>query len=92
VQRTAATVSTDGATLFVGAGATVTRVDASTLRAGSVGTLDGDQVLSLAAGHSGWLYALTASGRLLRIDPRTMSVSWRSGPRFIGLTILHQTG
>ena len=92
VQRTAATVSTDGATLFVGAGATVTRVDASTLRAGSVGRWDGDQVLSLAAGHSGWLYALTASGRLLRIDPRTMSVSWRSGPRFIGLTILHQTG
>jgi hypothetical protein len=91
VQRTAATVSGDGSTLFVGTGDSVTRIDAASLRRGSSLRLGGEQVLDLAAGRSGWLYGITASGRLLRIDPGTMQLAWWSPPNFKGLSIKHVT-
>jgi hypothetical protein len=90
-QRTAAAVSGDGSTLFVGAGDNVTRIDAGSLRRGSSIRLGGEQVLDLAAGRSGWLYGTTASGRLLRIDPGTMQLVWWSPPNFKGLSIQHVT-
>ena len=49
-------------------------------------------MLSLAAARSGWLYALTTSGRLLRVDPGTMQVAWKSGQTYRALSILHQDG
>jgi hypothetical protein len=87
--RTSVVVSRDGSTLFAGSGDSVIRIDAETLRAGEVARLGGEQVLSLATGRSGWLYATTSSGRLLRIDPGTMHVAWRSESAFTGSTILH---
>jgi hypothetical protein len=88
-QRTAAAVSADGRTLFAGGGESVMRIDAASLRAGGVASLGSEQVLSLATGRSGWLYATTSSGRLLRIDPGSMRVAWRSQEAFSGSSILH---
>jgi hypothetical protein len=48
-------------------------------------------VLDLSAGRSGWLYGITASGRLLRIDPGTMRLALWSAPNFKGLSIQHVT-
>ena len=92
MQRTAAAVSTDGRTLFAGGGDSVMRIDAASLRAGDVASLGSEQVLSLATGSSGWLYATTSSGRLLRIDPGSMRVAWRSQAAFNGSSILHTDG
>ncbi|PZR86713.1 MAG: hypothetical protein DLM67_23530 [Candidatus Nephthysia bennettiae] len=91
-QRTAATVSADGGTLFAGTGDRVVRIDPATLRAGAAGRLAGEEVTSLAAGRSGWLYATTAAGRLLRIDPGSMRVAWTSSPAFKGSSILRTAG
>jgi hypothetical protein len=87
-EQTAAAVSGDGSTLFVAAGETVARIDAASLRRGSTARVEGEQVLSLAAGRSGWLYGLTGSGRLFRLDPGTMRLAWSSPPSFKGLFIL----
>jgi hypothetical protein len=87
-QRTAATVSADGATLFAGSADSVVRIDAATLRTGAVARLGGEELASLAAGRSGWLYATTAAGRVLRIDPGSMRVAWRSSQSFDGSSIV----
>ena len=49
----------------------------------------GAAVGSLAAAPSGWLYAMSSGGQLLRIDPSTMRVMWSSDPTFNGFEILH---
>jgi hypothetical protein len=87
-QRTAAALSADGATLFAGAGSSVVRVDAATLRAGAIARLGGEEVASLAAARSGWLYATTVAGRVLRIDPGSMRVALTSSPSFDGSSIV----
>jgi hypothetical protein len=91
-QRTVATVSADGATLFAGSGDNVVRIEPARLRAGPVARLGGEGVASLAAGRSGWLYATTTAGRLLRIDPGSMGVAWRSSQSFEGSSILRTAG
>jgi hypothetical protein len=85
-------ISADGRTLFSAGGDGVVRVDAATLRKGSVTRLSGEGVLSLALGPSGWLYATTERGQLLRIDPGSMGVAWKSARSFSGSAILHIAG
>jgi hypothetical protein len=89
VARPALAVSPDGSTLFVNGVGAVTSVEAASLRRSGVATVGQEDVRSLAVAPSGWLYAMAASGRLLRIDPSTMKVSWTSGPVFKGFELLH---
>jgi hypothetical protein len=91
-QRTAATVSADGATLFAGGGDSVVRIEAASLRSGAAARLGGEELASLGAGRSGWLYATTAAGRVLRIDPGSMRVAWRSSQSFDGSSIVRTAG
>lgn len=87
-----AAVSADGTALFAADGGDVVEIDAARLRKRASARLDGEQVLSLAAGSSGWLYATTANGRLLRIDPASMRVSWKSRPDVGNSAILRVAG
>jgi hypothetical protein len=81
-------VSADGSTLFVDGPGMVTSLDVRTMRRSGAVSL-GEAVRSLAAAPSGWLYAMSPGGRVLRIDPSTMKVSWASDAAFNGFELLH---
>ena len=88
VGRPALAVSADGSTLFLDGPGMVTSVEARSMRRSGVASV-GAAVGSLAAAPSGWLYAMSSGGQLLRIDPSTMKVMWSSDPTFNGFEILH---
>jgi hypothetical protein len=87
--RALAAVSLDGTRLLVSSGTGLASFDLRTWRPGPAAGLGGDQLRSLAVGRSGWVYAVSATGRLLRIDPVKTRVAWTSEPEFSGLEILH---
>lgn len=91
-QRAAAAVSADGATLFAASGSSILSFDTAGLRSGPVARVAGEEIMSLATGRSGWLYATTSSGRLLRVDPGAMRAVWISDPVFNGAAVLHTDG
>jgi hypothetical protein len=90
VDRPTAAVSPDGSALYLARRHSLTRIETGRLASASTEALAaGDQVGNLVFGPSGWLYAVSGgTGEMLRVDPATMRVAWRSAAAFRGYDVV----
>jgi hypothetical protein len=90
VDHPTAAVSPDGSALYLAQRDSLTRIETRQLASAKAEALTAsDRVGNVVFGPSGWLYAVSAStGEMLRVDPATLRVAWRSAPAFRGYDVV----